>query len=883
MWWHKPFPCFAIPFMLLGTALSLAPSEEQGNVVDYFLAQGQQVKLTIRRDRIGLIANRGVSLQALERFIDHPQWTLEPPLDGGLTVLRLNEPREPRELEKLVRTLTERNAALKSDKPMQQAGLLVVRSGSEIPMLLTDEFVVEFKEDVTSEFVNELNAKYRVQVVRRSPFQKNRYVLRSNADSNLSFLEAPLRYYETNRVDYAHPNFVRPKIRRSKTPNDAMFGLQWHHENSGRNGGTPDADIDTPLAWDITQGSKDRVIAVIDFGFETEHKDLVDNLWVNPGETAGDGADNDSNSLVDDVHGWNFHESNNDLEANGDWHGTWVAGSVGARGDNHIGVSGTCQQCSLMLLKIAEISDEAKIAEAFDYARIMGAEVINISWGYKDELAVSPAVMFAISKAAIEGRGGKGCVVFGAMSNDYVDHCDDENLASLSYVIAVSASTNTDQFAGTGFGNCMDVLAPTRNPSSRIGTLGITTTTLTPVLGEYTEDANGTSIATPIAAGIAGLMLDVAPTLTRQQVQRVIQDTSDKIEHSKAEYSLVTGRSSPDSGLSTHGFGRVNAFEAVRLVAPKMRAGRDRVDIMLRDNRLDWGNTEQPSSTLFEPVRAFIPHWESVDIKIDAPPFQTPPTNSDEFDSLSDEDPKAIVSNRVYVRIRNRGPRSADSVTVKLHWAFAGTAIPALPADFWTVFPADSTDTSHWHPLKSQTIHDLDYCGASVAGKGTADEARIVAFDFKAPALDPAQPAFQHYCLFCVADSPQDPVTTESRSSLIPDQITPRDNNVTQRNIVLQPFLRDDRFRVRFYLRNPFPKPLTTRIEITAPPGWQTELDEGNLRQAILLRPNEERLLLLQISSPDAKASGEIVLTQYNLQGDKPSVIGGLTVRMSPP
>lgn len=134
------------------------------------------------------------------------------------------------------------------------------------------------------------------------------------------------------------------------------------------------------------------------------------------------------------------------------------------------------------------------------------------------------------------------------------------------------------------------------------------------------------------------------------------------------------GDHSTTRGFSTHGFGRVNAYEGGRLVAPTELGGRGGVDIVLRDNQLDWGNTEQLSSVLFEPIRGFIPHWGSVDIEMDAPPLPPAP------------------------------------VTVKLHWAFGGTALPDLPSDFWTSFPSESADRSSWHPLDVQTITNLEYC-----------------------------------------------------------------------------------------------------------------------------------------------------------------------------
>ena len=249
---------------------------------------------------------------------------------------------------------------------------------------------------------------------------------------------------------------------------------------------------------------------------------------------------------------------------------------------------------------------------------------------------------------------------------------------------------------------------------------------------DYTLCFNGTSYATPLTAGVVGLMLTANPNLTRGQVQQLLQDTADKIEDSAGAYATDNGFSSPATGTATHGWGRVNAAEALRVAAPVAQGGQGGVDIFLRDNRLDWGNTEQPSNTLFEPARGFIPHWRSEDIKVDAPPYQMPPTTGLAFENFIDETPSAVAGevNRVYVRVRNRGPVTAGTVNVKLHWTQFGSALPALPTDFWSSFPADSSDTSQWRPLDCSgtassvcTLTNLAYSGSSVANTA-ADGAR---------------------------------------------------------------------------------------------------------------------------------------------------------------
>ena len=236
----------------------------------------------------------------------------------------------------------------------------------------------------------------------------------------------------------------------------------------------------------------------------------------------------------------------------------------------------------------------------------------------------------------------------------------------------------------------------------------------------------------------------------------------------------------------------MNAYEAVRLVAPTSAGGRGEIDVFLRDNHLDWGNTEQPSNVLMDNPRGFIPHSASVSIKIDAPTYESaPPTTPQEFAAFPDEEPRAEATNKIYVLVRNRGRNDATNVAVKLLWAFAGTGLPALPPD-WHVFPAASGTTTPWTVIDTKTIPSVGYSGASIATQD-GDGAQIITFDFDAPALDPSLVAFREYSLFAVINSIDDPVSDEASldpdsdgASLDPDVITPNNNNVTLRNVALQ-------------------------------------------------------------------------------------------------
>ena len=769
--------------------------------------------------------------------------------------------------------------------------------------------------------MNAIHARLGATVIMQNPFDKREFLMRVTEQSQRDSLDMANEYHRSELVEYSHPNFVRVRDIRQTIPNDTLFNNQWHHQNTGQAAGTVDADVDSELSWGFTLGNTGVMIAVLDGGFDMTHPDLVGNYFTNPGELAGNGVDDDGNTLIDDVNGWDFSAcvggvgcgDNNPTgpDTNFGRHGTSVAGAAAAVGNNALGVTGSCPNCTILPIRISGGNVFAD-GLAFGYAQQMGAQIITNSWGYTVGTPATANVVNAINNAATAGS-----VILFAMNTTGGPYREDclgatPDISSLANVIAVSASNNADQRTPAGYGNCMDIVAPTDGSNTTLGTLFTTTTDMQGAAGynnafglatcptvepgpppanarDYTLCFGGTSFSTPLTAGIAGLMLSVNPGLNRVQVQRMLQDTADKIEDSVASYGATTGFSNPTGppavGLpvgSTHGFGRVNAFEAVRVAAPVAQGGKGGVDIFIRDNRLDWGNTQQASNVLMEPVRGFIPHYRSVDIKVDAgPAYQSAPTTSAQFDAFTHENPVSGQLNRVYVRVHNRGPVAADSVTVKLHWAFAGTALPVLPTDFWTVFPADSSDpTSAWNSLGVQTVENLAYSGATIAGSAM-DASQIIQFEFPGPVLDPSVAAFRHYCLFAVINSPQDPVSPASMANLVPDNITPWDNNVTHRNVSLQDPIRGGRFTGQFFVRNPYPEPIKSELSINGPRRWKIETDPLPFNKPFELQPFEEILVTLAVA-PSGGQTGVVDIRQYVLKDQGRNILGGMVYEFRP-
>jgi subtilisin family serine protease len=326
-------------------------------------------------------------------------------------------------------------------------------------------------------------------------------------------------------VDYVEPNYLRHLL---VDPNDTRLSELWALKNTGQSGGTADADIDAPEAWDIFTGSPDTIVAVIDSGIDYSHPDLQANIWANSDEIPGNGIDDDGNGYVDDYRGWNFVSGNNNPMDDFAWvyHGTHVAGIIGARGNNDRGVVGVCWNVSLMPLKIfnsAGNTDSAKIVQAIDYASANGARISNNSYvGLYYSITEYNAIQRAKSAGQLFVAAAGNYPQFSPKNNDstpvYPASYDVDN------VVAVLATDHNDNMASfSHYGkNSVDIGAPggTNDPSHPTADI------LSTSAGNGYQYLCGTSMATPYVAGTAALALGKCPLLTFGQLKsRLLSQT----------------------------------------------------------------------------------------------------------------------------------------------------------------------------------------------------------------------------------------------------------------------------------------------------------------------------------------------------------------------
>ncbi|MBL0745596.1 S8 family serine peptidase [Chryseolinea lacunae] len=375
------------------------------------------------------------------------------------------------------------------------------------------------------------------------------FLLKADANANATELLAYLmhsnifEYVETDHVGHAAA-VTQPVV----FPLDPFFSRQWSHHNDGSfalSVATFDADADIAEAWTTTSGSAAVIVAVLDSGIKTDHREFDGRLWRNTHEIPDNQKDDDGNGYVDDVNGWNFVADNPAIEDDAG-HGTHIAGIVGATGNNHVGYAGVDWHCKLMALKVLDEGLQGYYSDwvaAIYYAVDHGASIINLSVGGD-----------AYSKAlddAVQYAWDRNVLIVASMQN-----LNNETVfypAGHAHALAVGSTDANDHrsesFAGTlygsNYGEHLDVVAP---GNYIYGLYHLSDTVYSMVL-------SGTSQAAALVSGIASLLRAQHPDLTVEQLEQRIETTAEDGVGKETEDSPGWDR--------FYGYGRVNAALAL--------------------------------------------------------------------------------------------------------------------------------------------------------------------------------------------------------------------------------------------------------------------------------------------------------------------------------
>ncbi len=441
---------------------------------------------------------------------------------------------------------------------------------------ISNSYVVTFSEALGSDAADlvsrRLAAAANAAVTGVRTFGNGRYAQLDATGLSLSQVGEAINSVNANlgfgRVMSVEPNATFDVTR---VPNDPDYTKQWHLENTGQAAGGSglgvfDADIDASTAWDSTIGTRDTVVGVIDTGVFLTHPDLVNNIYTNPNEIAGNGIDDDANGYVDDIHGFDFGNLDNNPNPDAGYgvagHGTAVAGVIGAQGNNGVGIVGVAWNVSILPLKIANNQGQltlAAITAAHDYATMMRGRNVNIvatnnSYGLiADEFYGEDGdTGFNAEASAISRYIDSGGIFVAAAGNSALDN--DSTLRSFpaSYnlpgILSVAATNNDDDLAG--FSNYGVTQVDLAAPGVQVYTTEVIATGNGFAAGYGYVD--GTSFSSPLVAGMVAVLKALKPTASAVEIKQVLIDSSDPI--ASLQGRVVSG-------------GRVNLARAIQLLS----------------------------------------------------------------------------------------------------------------------------------------------------------------------------------------------------------------------------------------------------------------------------------------------------------------------------
>lgn len=424
-------------------------------------------------------------------------------------------------------------------------GMLTAHTANYVP----GELIVKLKDGTKGFSANQLQAfgaeKAEQLRVRSGNFFKIKTDQNSVRGSIANFNSLP-------EVEYAEPNFIYSVVELNpfdallNSTNDPKFNELWGLENTGDNDptgmsdGVAGADVDAVRAWDISKGSRDVKIAVIDTGVDYNHPDLAANMWTNEAEANGEaGVDDDGNGFVDDIYGYDFAYNDGD-PMDRQSHGTHCAGTIAAVHDNNEGVAGVMAEAQIVAVKFLSDSGSGTTAdaiEAIDYATNLDVDIMSNSWGGG---GFSQALADAITRAEEKGIYFVAAAGNSAVNNDQRPHYPSSY--ANENIVAVAAHNIRDNLASFScYGaDSVDIAAPGRNTMSTIPD------------GGYASKS-GTSMATPHVSGVLGLLVAHEGRVSVSEMKERLLATSDPAPAYRRK--MVSG-------------GRVNAYNLLTDTRP---------------------------------------------------------------------------------------------------------------------------------------------------------------------------------------------------------------------------------------------------------------------------------------------------------------------------
>jgi subtilisin family serine protease len=396
-------------------------------------------------------------------------------------------------------------------------------------LVLTNDILVRFRAGSSDADRERLLAQFDGRVLTR---KGDLWIFRVNDVDE----DAPLLWSDQlgteGIVEYAEPNALQSAtFHQLEADNEPRFPNQWHLRNTGQGGGTSGADVDALGAWVLTIGAPNIAIVVHDTGVDINHPDLAANV----------------------EEGWDYDNDDDDATNNNNAHGTACAGVIAAS-INGQGVTGIAPGCRIVPLRAAGSHTWQTWADTIEWAAKRG-RIVSCSWTITPNNTLSQAIKDAVDE---------GVTFFFATGNGHPSPVGFP--ASLADTVGVGASTNQDvRAAYSQTGNGIDLVAPSSGGTLRIETTDVRGTngynTAASPNGDYCESSNasgfgGTSSATPLVAGVAGLMLSVNPALSPADIRTILRETADQIDQANGNYD-------GDGWSTQYGFGRVNASAAV--------------------------------------------------------------------------------------------------------------------------------------------------------------------------------------------------------------------------------------------------------------------------------------------------------------------------------